>query len=283
MRKLLMLCVFALLATMLPAQTTPRNGAQAAPSSRNPASNTTKTRTALNPTTSSRTSLQPAPAKPRTVTTTPARPESGTENATATSRTAQPAKPAPAAGAKTVPTITPKTVPATMPEPQRLKQEEKPAVRVQWLSVEEALEKSKTDKRKIFIYVYTEWCGYCKLMDESTFTDPAVAEYLNGDNYYAVKFNAEQQEDIVFNNRTYHFRRNGSGGYGYHELAAEWLNNSLKFPTVVFLDESLEVIQPISSYLKGPKLEAILHYYGTNSHKTTPWETYERRFNGNQR
>ena len=34
---------------------------------------------------------------------------------------------------------------------------------------EEALEASKTEKRKIFIDVYTDWCGWCKVMDKNTF------------------------------------------------------------------------------------------------------------------
>src|SRR5690606_1955296 len=47
---------------------------------------------------------------------------------------------------------------------------------VQWLTFEEAVEKSKTEKRKIFIDVYTDWCGWCKVMDKKTFSEPAVAK-----------------------------------------------------------------------------------------------------------
>ena len=104
-------------------------------------------------------------------------------------------------------------------------------VKINWMTLEEALEKSKTEKRKIFVDVMTDWCGWCKRMDETTFTDPAVAQYLN-EHFYAVKFNAEQTNDIVFQNKTYHFK--SSNGRGYHELAAEWLNNRLSFPTSVF-------------------------------------------------
>ncbi|HNL38131.1 MAG TPA: thioredoxin family protein, partial [Saprospiraceae bacterium] len=136
-------------------------------------------------------------------------------------------------------------------------------------------EKSKTEKRKIFVDVYTDWCGWCKRMDDSTFADPFVAQYLN-DHYYPVKFNAEQQKDIVFKDKTYHFKRNGARGT--HELAIEWLNNRLSYPTVVFLDENFSVIQPLPGFLDPAKLEAILNYFGTNSHYTTPWDTYEKRF-----
>jgi thioredoxin-related protein len=157
-------------------------------------------------------------------------------------------------------------------------------VKINWMTIGEAVEKSKTEKRKIYIDIYTDWCGWCKHMDSTTFVTPAVANYIN-EHYYAVKFNAEQTGDVVFKDKTYRFKKEGNRGY--HELAAEWLNNRFTFPTAVFLDENLNSIQPISGYLDGAKMEAILNYFGTNSHKTTPWETYEKRFtnakNGNGR
>jgi hypothetical protein len=151
----------------------------------------------------------------------------------------------------------------------------KPLGKVNWLTIESAVEKCKTEKRKIFIDVYTDWCGWCKHMDSTTFIDPSVANYLN-EHFYPVKFNAEQPADVFFRNKTYRFKKEGARGY--HELAAEWLNNRLQFPTVVFLDENQNTIQPLGGYLEATKLEAILNYFGTDSHRTTPWETYEKKF-----
>lgn len=159
----------------------------------------------------------------------------------------------------------------------------KPAekVDVHWMSLSEALEKCKTEKRKIFIDVYTNWCGWCRHMDSTTFANPAVARYLN-DHYYAVKFNAEQSEDITFKDKVYHFKKDG--GRGYHELAAYWLNSRLSFPTVVFLDENQNLIQPVPGYQDATKMETIINYFGTDSHRKTPWELYEKNFaSGQQR
>lgn len=153
----------------------------------------------------------------------------------------------------------------------------KPAERgtINWMSLEEALEKSKVEKRKIFIDMYTDWCGWCKHMDSTTFVNGAVAKYLN-EHYYPVKFNAAQEKDIVFKEKVYHFKKNGASGY--HELAALWLNNRLSFPTVVFLDENQQLIQPVPGYQDAAKMEAIINYFGTDSHKKTPWESYEKSF-----
>jgi thioredoxin-related protein len=154
-------------------------------------------------------------------------------------------------------------VPAT---PQRL---------IKWMTIEEALEKSKTEKKKIFIDVYTDWCGWCKEMDKTTFKDPEIVSYLN-EKYYAVKFNAEQTGDVVYQDKTYKFKK--QGGRGVHELAAQLLNNRLSYPSFVILNEQQEVIQPIPGYQNAQKLDIILHYFGTDNHKKTPWEKYERTY-----
>lgn len=146
---------------------------------------------------------------------------------------------------------------------------------INWMSLEQALEKSKTEKKKIFVDLYTDWCGWCKHMDSTTFVDARVARYLN-EHYYPVKFNAEQDKDIVFKDKTYKFKKNGSRGY--HELAVLWLNNRLSFPTTVFLDENQQLIQPVPGYQDALKMEAIINYFGSDSHKKTPWETYEKNF-----
>jgi thioredoxin-related protein len=147
---------------------------------------------------------------------------------------------------------------------------------VKWLSVEDVLEKSKTEKKKIFIDVYTDWCGWCKEMDKNTFTNEYIVKYLN-ENFYCVKFNAEQKTEINYKGKTYKFIGQ-NGARGYHELAAFWLNNRLSFPTVVILDEEQNVVQPIPGYQDASKMEVILHYFGTNSHKKVPWEKYEKTY-----
>ena len=101
---------------------------------------------------------------------------------------------------------------------------------VKWLSFEEAVALNKKDKKQIFIDVYTTWCGPCKMMDKYTFTDPEVAKILNRD-FYPVKLNAEQRENIAFEGTTFKFIPNGASGY--HQLAAALLNNKLQYPTFV--------------------------------------------------
>ena len=75
------------------------------------------------------------------------------------------------------------------------------AQKVKWYSFEEAVELNKTKPKKILVDVYTDWCGWCKKMDQNTFSHPVIAEYINK-NFYAVKFDAESKEAIKFKEYT---------------------------------------------------------------------------------
>ena len=146
---------------------------------------------------------------------------------------------------------------------------------VRWLSFEEAIEKSETEPRKIFIDVYTDWCGWCKKMDRNTFNNNQIAKYLN-ENYYPVKFDAEYKNDIIFNGTTYKFIKTYRGGY--HELATYILSGRLSFPSTVFIDENGEIIQSIPGYQDFENMDMILKYFGDNHHKKTPWRKFEKMY-----
>ena len=146
---------------------------------------------------------------------------------------------------------------------------------VHWITFEEAVKKSKVEKRKIFIDVYTDWCGWCKVMDKNTFSDPKVVKLLN-EKFYAVKFNAEQKEDVVFNGTTYRFV--GEGRSGYHQLAASLLSNKLSYPTVVFLDENFGMLAPLPGYREAPEFHKIAQFIGENHYKTGKWEDWDAKY-----
>ena len=119
--------------------------------------------------------------------------------------------------------------------------------KIQWMSIEKAYELTQTEEnpKKIFIDVYTDWCGWCKRMDKATFQKPEVAAYMN-EHYYNVKFNAEQKEDITILNNTFTFVAQGQRGY--HELAAALLNGKMSYPTVIFMNHKFEMLSPVPGY-----------------------------------
>ena len=146
---------------------------------------------------------------------------------------------------------------------------------VDWVTFEEAIELHKENPKKLLIDLYTDWCGWCKVMDRETYSNPRLSAYIN-DNFYPVKFNAEQKESVEFDGHTFKFIP--SGRRGVHELAAALTRNQLSYPTTVFMDEDLRIIQPIAGYLKPKQMEPILEFIGDNHYKSIPWDDYKKDF-----
>ena len=125
----------------------------------------------------------------------------------------------------------------------------KPAAKIKWYTMEEAIAANEKEPKKFFIDVYTDWCHWCKVMDKKTFTNAQVAEFLNT-NYYPVKFNAEQKEAITVNGKTYEYV--SGGRRGVNTLAYALLGGRLSYPSFVYLNEKMERIR-ISPGYKTPE------------------------------
>ncbi len=143
--------------------------------------------------------------------------------------------------------------------------------KIRWYSMEEVQKLNQENPRKIFIDVYTDWCGWCKKMDQTTFKDTRIIELLNNQ-FYAVKLDGEGKEDIEFKDNVYKFVPRGRRGY--HELAAVLMNGKLSYPTTVYLDENLNLIQPIPGYMTVDKLEPILIFLGEGHYKNQTWQEF---------
>jgi len=126
---------------------------------------------------------------------------------------------------------------------------------VTWNKIDDLEDIAKSGDKKILIDVYTSWCGWCKVMDKKTFTDPEVISYLN-DNFHVVKFNAEQKQPITYKGKTYEWVP--SGRKGVNMLAHEMLNGRLGYPSLVYLDENLGKIRVSPGYKTPDKLLAEL-------------------------
>lgn len=139
--------------------------------------------------------------------------------------------------------------------------------KIVWLSFEEALALNKEKPKKIFVDVYTNWCGWCKRMDQTTLQDDKIEKYLN-EKYYSVKLNAESNKKVSYQGRE----------LTEAELARD-VFNATGYPTTVYLAETREVLQPVPGYLDVDMLDKILHFYGEDAYKTNTWEKYRMSYN----
>lgn len=154
---------------------------------------------------------------------------------------------------------------------------------IHWMTMEEALAAQKKAPRKIMIDVYTQWCGPCKMLDKNTFHNQQVADYVNA-NYYAVKFDAESPEPVVYQGETFSnpdFKPENVGRRnGVHQLSRKFQVSA--YPTIVMLDEQANVIAPLRGYKTPGQMELYLKFFKADKHKEIvtqqDWEAYRDAF-----
>ncbi|MDA3890187.1 MAG: DUF255 domain-containing protein [Salinivirgaceae bacterium] len=128
---------------------------------------------------------------------------------------------------------------------------------VKWYTFSEAVKLNEKAPRKIMIDVYTDWCGWCKVMDEQTFQHPDIAKILN-EKYYAVKFDAERRDTVIFQETV--FLNKGEGRRPTHDLAVALLNGKMSYPSIVFMNEKNQLITAVPGFQKPEQMEPLLMY-----------------------
>ena len=94
-------------------------------------------------------------------------------------------------------------------------------------SFDNALQKAQTENKRIFVDVYTSWCGPCKMMAKKVFTNPEVGKYFNK-RFVCLKLDAEKEKDHGF------FKKYKAGS----------------FPTVFWLDAKGELLDVHSGFVQ---------------------------------
>jgi thioredoxin-related protein len=118
--------------------------------------------------------------------------------------------------------------------------------KINWLTIEEAQEMAKKSPKKIFVDVYAVWCGPCKKMDQVTFHDPKVVEFVNK-NYYAVKLDAESTRKISYRGKK----------MTETELAMSVFNVQA-YPTIVFIEKDFSNTVSAIGYQPADRFETML-------------------------
>lgn len=153
---------------------------------------------------------------------------------------------------------------------------------IKWMTMNQALEAQSKNPKKIFMDVYTDWCGPCKMLDKNTFSNKRLIRYVNK-NYYSVKFDGEGTESITYKDFTYtnpNHQPERKGRNTQHFFADALRINA--YPSLVFFDENGELIQALPGYKSAQELELFLRMIATDRYKniTTEqaWVDYQESF-----
>jgi thioredoxin-related protein len=124
----------------------------------------------------------------------------------------------------------------------------------QWLTFDQALTKAQSEKKFIVVDFYTDWCKWCTVMDQKTYTDPAVLAFIEK-NFVLAKVNPEKDDSYAYKGRT----------LTNADLAKEF--NVQGFPTTVYLDQEGNVCGSFSGFVPPETYIKILTFIANGEYK----------------
>jgi thioredoxin-related protein len=144
---------------------------------------------------------------------------------------------------------------------------------LKWLQLDEAVNNRKILNKPLLIDLYTDWCGWCKVMDKKTYTNAKVIEYIS-EHFYPVKINAESKEAFHWNGTVYNFNT----AYKSNDFAIYLTKGRLAFPTTVIIPSDGSEPQAIPGYLEPKDLELIVKYFGEGAYGKMPFQDFQKQF-----
>jgi len=144
---------------------------------------------------------------------------------------------------------------------------------IQWLDWNQVQEKMKKEPRKVWVDIYTDWCGWCKRMDATTYKNKELIKYMNT-KFYAVRFNAEGRDSIRFMGKMWGFVPENRA----NQLAIELMHGQLSYPTCIFMEENFQNPSPIPGYHPVDEMEKFLKFLGENIYKTEKFEQFNQSY-----
>jgi thioredoxin-related protein len=135
---------------------------------------------------------------------------------------------------------------------------------IAWYKYDQGLELAKKEGKKILVFFYTDWCGYCKRMNALTFTDEGVKKLL-ADKFIAVKVNGESRNTLMVDKSSITER----------ELTARY--GVRGYPTSWFLEPTGEKISPLVGYVQTADFTNVLTFLGNDWYKTMSYDEFLKK------
>lgn len=147
---------------------------------------------------------------------------------------------------------------------------------VNWLSIKEAQQKNKEVQKPFIIDIYTDWCGWCKHMMKTTYSNAGIANYINT-NFYPVKFDAETKDTIEYNDKIY--KPTSKEPKTPHELAMKFLGTSLSYPSTLLVTNNFEYNLLSQGFIEDKKIEPLLIFIVENAWRNSVYDEFSKHFN----
>jgi thioredoxin-related protein len=70
------------------------------------------------------------------------------------------------------------------------------ADRINWHNYKQGMSLAKKENKRVYLHFYTDWCNFCKEMDQTTFRNPSIINLLNKD-FVAIRVNTNKETTVA--------------------------------------------------------------------------------------
>lgn len=138
---------------------------------------------------------------------------------------------------------------------------------LKWHSFSDGLKLAKSENKKVLIDVYTDWCEWCKKMDEEVYANSTVKNYL-ASKFILIKLNAESEKKHNFEGRE------------YSEMELAYIFGVEGFPTTIFIREDMQPITAVPGYFPAEVFMKILTFIGDDYYLKMSFDDYLEKTGG---
>jgi thioredoxin-related protein len=147
-----------------------------------------------------------------------------------------------------------------------------------WQTFEQGWTKAQKEKKLMVVDFYTDWCGWCKVMDRDTYGNEGVIKFAK-EKLVLVKVNAESNEKTRFRGQelTYRELARGFGVTGYPATAFIDSGGVI----ITFADGNGKTYNVLPGYRSAEDFLPIIEYFGERHHTKMSFEAFlEKRKKG---
>jgi len=129
------------------------------------------------------------------------------------------------------------------------------AVELEWLSFDDASNQAMEEGKPFLVDFYTDWCHWCKVMDEKTFKEEQVSQILNED-FVLSRIHAEDANSVV-----------NYQGTSFNNVEFTRAMGVRGFPSIAFFDSDGTAITIVPGYVEADVFKHILAYVRDGCYK----------------
>lgn len=133
---------------------------------------------------------------------------------------------------------------------------------LKWYSFNEGYQKAIKEKKFLLVDFYTDWCKWCKVMDEKTYSEQVIIDQLNK-NFVLVKLNPEKEGTVNYQGDTYNVS-------DFARAA-----NVSGFPATGFFTRDGNFINTIVGYQDVEKFQIALQYFINEHYMKFGYEDFQ--------